>query len=241
MRPPVGDPSYNDDEFWLLNKTLYGLRRSPKHWYNVITSILKKMNLKPSPHDPCLYSGVINTSSHDSIPLDNSDTSTSHIINDSATSSTRHNLHVGIYVDDFVFYSTDPAKEKLFQLELAKHIKVDFMGDVDFFLSTAFTWLHHDDGHISVHLSQTAFTEFTSHHFGVDKMNQIPHMTPYRSGLHIGAIPSSDADDSDLKRRTKIYQSIVGSIKWLATCTCPDISPVLTFLASYSNAPHAQH
>ena len=30
IRPPVGDPSYNDDEFWLLNKTLYGLRRSPK-------------------------------------------------------------------------------------------------------------------------------------------------------------------------------------------------------------------
>ena len=66
-------------------------------------------------------------------------------------------------------------------------------------------------------------------------------MTPYRSGLPIDAIPHPDANDPDLKRRTKVYQSIVGSINWLATCTRPDISPVLTFLASYSNAPHAQH
>ena len=117
IRPPVGDPSYNEDEFWLLNKTLYGLRRSPKYWYNMITSILKKMNLKPSSHDPYLYSGVVNTSSHDSASV-GSDASTSHIINDSSPTSTRQRLHVGIYVDDFVFYSTDPAEEKLFQLEL---------------------------------------------------------------------------------------------------------------------------
>ena len=41
VRPPVGDPGYAKDEYWLLNKTLYGLRRSPKHWYNMFTSILK--------------------------------------------------------------------------------------------------------------------------------------------------------------------------------------------------------
>ena len=33
----------------------------------------------------------------------------------------------------------------------------------------------------------------------------------------------------------------MGSINWLATCTRPDISPVLTFLASYSNQPSHQH
>ncbi len=45
---------------------------------------------------------------------------------------------MGVYVDDFVFYSTDPAEEELFQTELAKYITVDFMGDVDYFLGTAF-------------------------------------------------------------------------------------------------------
>ena len=26
IRPPVGDPYFQEDEYWLLNKTLYGLR-----------------------------------------------------------------------------------------------------------------------------------------------------------------------------------------------------------------------
>ena len=64
-------------------------------------------------------------------------------------------------------------------LQLAKHIKVNFVGDVDYFLSTAFTWLRHDNDHISVHLIQIAFTEFCDHRFGVDRMSRVPNMTPY--------------------------------------------------------------
>jgi len=85
-----------------------------------------------------------------------------------------------MYVDDFIFYSTDPEEERRFETELAKHIKVDFMGGVDYFLGTAFTWLRHDkDNHVSVHLTQTAFTEFSAHRFGVDRMSRVPIMTPY--------------------------------------------------------------
>jgi hypothetical protein len=56
---PVGDPAHNKNEFWYLKKTLYGLRRSPHHWYNMITSILTKIGLTASPHDPCLFSGQV--------------------------------------------------------------------------------------------------------------------------------------------------------------------------------------
>ena len=66
-------------------------------------------------------------------------------------------------------------------------------------------------------------------------------MTPYRSGLPIDSIAPADANDSDLARRTKVYQGIIGSINWLATCTRPDVSPVLSFLASYNNNPSHQH
>ena len=34
------------------------------------------------------------------------------IINDDDPKSTRQEIHVGAYVDDFVFYSTDPAEEE---------------------------------------------------------------------------------------------------------------------------------
>jgi hypothetical protein len=66
-------------------------------------------------------------------------------------------------------------------------------------------------------------------------------MTPYRSGLPIDSIAPPPKEDPDQKRCTKVYQSIVGCINWLATCTRPDISPFLTFLASYNNCPSHEH
>ena len=59
LRPPMGNPGYDKDEYWPLNKTLYGLCHSPHNWYNMFTSILKSMCITASPHDPCLYSGVM--------------------------------------------------------------------------------------------------------------------------------------------------------------------------------------
>lgn len=85
-------------------------------------SALKEIGLEQSVHDPCLFSGNLKS--------DNSP-------------SSKSKLHVGIYVDDFVFYSEDPAIEKAFQEQLKTKVKVDFMGDVDYFLGTAFTWKHY--------------------------------------------------------------------------------------------------
>jgi hypothetical protein len=113
VRPPVGDPAYGKDQYWLLNKTLYGLRRIPHHWYNMFCSALRDIGLTQSLHDPCLFSGNLTS---DSSPSDAS------------------KIHVGIYVDDFVFYSKDPAAEQRFMEELDKKVVVEFMGDVDYFL-----------------------------------------------------------------------------------------------------------
>jgi hypothetical protein len=190
----------------------------------MFTKILTEMGLKASPHDPCVYTGVVNPDAD----------------YDPATSP-RKLLHIGIYVDDFVFFSEDPAEEELFRKTLASKIKVDFMGDVDYFLGTAFTWKRWDDGHLSVHMGQNAFVEYLGHRFALTNFVPVPNMTPYRSGLPIDAIPSPNPKEPDFKRRRKLYQSIVGCINWLAVCTRPDVSPALTFLASYSTAPHIQH
>eukprot|EP00804_Cyclotella_cryptica_P030371 CCRYP_011900-RA/>CCRYP_011900-RA protein AED:0.20 eAED:-0.11 QI:0/0/0/1/1/1/3/0/1923 len=210
VRPPVGDPAYSRDEYWLLKKTLYGLRRSPHHWFHKITSILKDMGLRPSPHDPCLYTGVL----HDDAATSSRPPSPTSVLGISppVSLSKRQPVHVGLYVDDFVFYSACDEEQQRFQRILASKIKVDFMGDVDYFLGTAFTWKRHTNGELSAFLSQTAFTEYMAHRFAVDNMTPVPNMTPYRSGLPIDAIPPPDPKDPDLTRRTKCYQSMVGCI-----------------------------
>ena len=108
IRPPIGDPDFQDDEYWILKKTLYVLSQSPHHWYNMIKGILLKMVLNPSPRDPFLLSSVhTNPSSPDII------------------SDLQFQLHTGLYVDDFVFYSSDPAQEALFKTILQEHIQVN--------------------------------------------------------------------------------------------------------------------
>ena len=179
--PPIGDPDFQDDEYWLLKKTLYGLRRYPHHWYNMIKRILLNIGLNPPPHYPCLLSVILsNPSSPDTIY------------------AVQSQLHVGLYVDDFVFYSSDLTQEALFKTLLQENIQVDFMRDVDYFLGTAFNWIKHKYGNISVHICQLAFTEFTAHRFSVNTANKVTNMTSYRSGLPIDSIPPVDPLDPDL-------------------------------------------
>ncbi len=56
----------------------------------------------------------------------------------------------------------------------------------------------------------------------------MPTATPYWSGIPIDAIaPSTDADDSPAQIQCKeAYQSLIGSIGWLAMSTRPDLSAV---------------
>ena len=42
-RPPVGCPLTPKNTYWKLLKTLYGLKRSPRHWYDMATRILKEL------------------------------------------------------------------------------------------------------------------------------------------------------------------------------------------------------
>ena len=182
------------------------------------------MGLKASTHYPFLLSGVFaNPYSPETI------------------SEVQSQLHVGLYVEYFVFYSSDPTQEALFMTLLQEHIQVDFMGDVDYFWVTAFNWLNHKDGNISVHICQSTFTEFTAHWFLVKSANKVPNMTPYSSGFPIDSISPVDPLDPDLSRRRQVYHSILGCINWLETCTCIYISPDITFIASYSNSTHPQH
>ena len=115
------------------------------------------------------------------------------------------------------------------------------MGDVDYCLGNAFTWIQHKDGNISVHICQSEFTEFMAHRFLVQSANKVPNMTPYRSYFPLDTIPPVDTLDPGLNHRRQVYHIIVGCINWLSNCTCPDIAPVFIFLASYINSPHPQH
>lgn len=72
-------------------------------------------------------------------------------------------LYLGLYVDDFVFFSTCPEVEKEFERRLEKLNEVDFMGNVSHFLGIKFQWTEYTDSNntqqLKVHLSQKAFAD----------------------------------------------------------------------------------
>ena len=41
LRPPAGCPRTPPKTYWLLKRTLYGLKRSPKHWFDRATNLLQ--------------------------------------------------------------------------------------------------------------------------------------------------------------------------------------------------------
>jgi hypothetical protein len=165
----LGDSDVDPQEAWLLLRLLYGLRQSPRHWYDKINSILLSIGLHPSLEDPCLYSGFIkDPSDPSSLPL-------------------QHPLCLGLYADNFVYFSEDPKVESLFCCLLAKWYKVDFMGIVNWFLDVHFSW-RITPSSVFVHLSQSRFTSNLVETFSMQNKSQTPTATPYWSGIPIDAV-----------------------------------------------------
>ena len=222
--PLSGDPDAPTDEYWLPQKILHGLRRSPRHWYKKIDSILCSIGLVPNAHDPCFYTGLVRS------PLDPS------------ASQSSVPLSLGLYVEDFVYFSKDLAVEALFERLLQERVKVEFMGLVEWFLGIHFSWCI-TPSRVDVHLNQTGFVANLVEQFHCDSWEPTPMATPYRSGIPINSIASSsDKDDSPSQLRwTDAYQSLIGSIGWLAMATHPDLAPVHSFLSSYNSKPSSDH
>ena len=188
------------------------------------------MGLAASPHDPCLFTGRPRATS------DKPSYAT-------ATASPSAPIYAGVYVDDFVYFSDDPAVELEFERLLQEEVKTDFMGPVDWFLGTSFDWKRHGDGELSVHLSQAAYARNLAERYRQHDASFDPSATPYRSGLPIDSIKRSkdDPTDPEVLRRTETYMSINGSLNWLATNTRPELSPIVSFLASYNRYPSKEH
>jgi hypothetical protein len=198
VKPAIGNPDAKKDEYWLLKRTLYGLRCSPRHLYTKINAALNTIGLHANSSDPCLFTGLIIDPSNPDIP------------------PVSLPLTLGLYVDNFIYFSEDPNVDCLFEQLLSSLVTVNFMGTV----GTHFQWSKTED-EVLVHLSQTGFAAYLVENNNAHLHSVMPNATPYRSSLPINAIAESDKDENCLMfvGRKQKYQSVVGSIGWLASST----------------------
>jgi len=214
LRPPPGCPLTPPNTYWLLRRTLYGLKRSPKHWYDKATQMLATVGLKQCPNAPCMFTGQIIQG--------------------------KPPLILGLYVDDFVYFSTDDDVEKEFEERLKKLTSVDFMGTVSHFLGIRFQW-RETDTDLHVHMSQQAFAEHLIAQAGLHTDSTTSNPTPYRSGFPIDKVPHVEMSKERRQKLETELRSYVGSLLWLSQGTRPDLATVTNMLAKYQNCPSPGH
>jgi hypothetical protein len=146
------------------------------------------------------------------------------------------------HIDDFVYFSKDPKVKKLFEHLLHQQIKVEVMGLTDWFGGIHFLW-RFTNSDAAVHLNQSGYAANLVKQFSWDSWDITPTATPYRSGVPINSIaPYTNEDASPAQLcQTEAYQSLIGSIGWLATATRPDLATVHSFLSSYNGKPSSGH
>lgn len=83
--PPPGYPLTPPNTYWLLKRTLYGLKRSPRHWYLRAKQILETIGFRQCTHSQCLF-------------VDN-------------LIKGKPPIYVGLYVDDIAYYSTTSSQK----------------------------------------------------------------------------------------------------------------------------------
>jgi len=94
---------------------------------------------------------------------------------------------------------------------------------------------------IYVTLSQQSFAKNLIDSMNYSSASTSSYVTPYQSGLAIDSIPVSPLSSTKQDKLRLYYQSLVGSLNWLAHTTHPDLSMVVSLLAQHQSTPSQGH
>ena len=208
IRPPKGCPITPSKTYLLLKKTLYGLKRSPRHWYETCRKTLISLGLQPCPNAPCIFTGTL----IDGEPP----------------------LYLGLFVDDFIYFSANSEVERKFEQLFGAEYTVDFSPEVKHFLGIKFTNVRHEDGHLDIYMNQPKDIADLIKKAGLDQPQTLVTSTPYRSGYPVDSVPHVDMPQQDSDKLNKLLQELVGSMNWLSTQTRPDIATITNILSQYN-------
>ena len=218
LKPPHGDTMCPPNTYWLLLNTIYGLKRSPCHFFNLALKFFSQCQLVQFSQAPCLFTGH---------PIPG-----------------KPKLLLGLCVDDFIYFSQDREVEISFEQNLSSLTNVNFLGPVTYFLGIKFLWDTSVPKILTVHLSQEAFADHLVELAGLSESSTSINSTPYRSGNPVDAIPLDKLNNLSTTEQKKIqteYRSYVGSLLWISQGTRPDLAVITCILAKHQTHPIPSH
>jgi hypothetical protein len=214
-RPPPGCPLTPPNTYWKLKKTLYGLKRSPHHFYELAKKTLLSIGLQQHPYSPCIFHRTLIEG--------------------------QPPIYLGLYVDDFFYFSASKAIETKFEKDFGTKIDMEFNGPVTYFLGIKFNTSKDAQGNVNIQMSQEAFIDSLVQSAGLDGDRVTEPRTLYRTGYPADKIKTESYDKTTQIKMTHLYQVLIGSLNWLSMSTRPDIATITNMLAKYSNNPSKGH
>jgi hypothetical protein len=152
-------------------------------------------------------------------------------------------LYLGLYVDDFIYFSSSRKTEQKFEKLFSSKIDMDLNGEVSYFLGIKFQNHRDANGVVTIKMNQESFTDTLIQLAKLDGDMVTCPPSPYRSGYPVDKIGKDKGPiDPDLQhRQNHLLRIYVGSLNWLSVSTRPDIAPITNMLAQYSNCASKGH
>jgi hypothetical protein len=187
--------------------------------------VLNSLRLLCCEADHAVFIGRWNTPPHPSIPT--------------LSSGAMLTLIVPVHVNDGLAISNSLPLYQWFTTEMLKKINFVCMGAV---INSRYLGHHiiHDRSNKTIHISQADLISDLLEDWGMKTCK--PTNVPLSNKLHnlppCSPNACNEISDNDI---TVSYQRLVGSLTYLAICTCPDIAYAAMSLGQYNAAPTRAH
>lgn len=196
-----------------LNKALYGLKQAPKCWYDEVSGAMKKLGYRQCMCDPCVYVKTV------------------------AASGEQCYIVAAIYVDDFVIALHPNSKSEWARdmASLAKRYPLKDMGECGWVLNMR---VIRDRTAGTITLDQSTHVGRLIDELGITALKPCDNVATHKELVLPPDGVAHLFEQGSAKHRA--YQSLVGSLLYIANCTRVDIAYVVGVLARQMSAP-AQH
>ena len=144
---------------------------------------------------------------------------------------TENPLILAVYVDDIILICKSASEIQSVKCNLMNQYKMSDLGQLKYFLGVK---VDQNVKNGTIFLSQSAYAERLINKFGMSEAN--PVKTPIEPNFKFDAVN----DDNRLSDPVE-YQSVIGSLLYLATKTRPDICFAVGKLARYCSNPSKVH
>ena len=149
-------------------------------------------------------------------------------------------LYLGLYVDDFAYFSPSDKVEAKFKELMDNKYDVSYDETLDWFLGIKFQ-LTESDTALKCHIHQEAFILDIVDRYNLTNCNKSHRATPFRSGFPVDNVAPSQLSSADQNILLKKYQQLIGDLNWLSISTRPDITTIVSLLAAHTQHPAPAH